>query len=276
MIQKTNPFKIFYKGSKTFFTASLFFPKDIKQDVFDLYAFVRVADDYVDSVPQQAKEFYKFKEDYYQSLKVGYSKNAVIEKFIKLQKKLNFEQSWVDAFFFSMEQDLTKAEYTNSEETLKYIYGSAEVIGLMMAKIMNLPEKSYEYASKLGRAFQFMNMIRDIKEDLSFNRCYFPKEEYSKLGFVNLTQQVAEQNPEAFKKFVFEQIKRYWEWREEAGQGFGLIPKRYRIPIVAASESFDKTIHAIESDPMLVWKGKQGIPVSRLDIVWSIIKQLFK
>lgn len=276
MIQTKNPFKIFYKGSKTFFTASLFFPKDIKQDVFDLYAFVRVADDYVDSIPQQSKEFYSFKEDYYQSLKAGSSNNIVIGKFIGLQRKLNFEQSWVDAFFFSMEQDLTKSEYINIEETLKYIYGSAEVIGLMMAKIMNLPEKSYEYASKLGRAFQFMNMIRDIKEDLSLNRCYFSKAEYSQLGLTNLSEEVAEQNPEVFKQFTFAQIKRYWEWRREAEQGFGLIPKRYRIPIVAASESFDRTMQTIEKNPMLVWKGKKGIPVSRLDIVWSIIKQLFK
>lgn len=273
MIHHITPLKIFYSGSKTFFTASLFFPKKIKKDVFDLYAFVRTADNFVDSVPQQVAQFQKFKAEYYAALKANGGENLIIQNFVSLQTVYGFNQQWVDAFFESMEKDIFVSSYETIEDTLKYIYGSAEVVGLMMAKIMHLSEESYAYAAMLGRAFQFMNMIRDIKEDLDLNRSYLPKREYQSLGLETLTERAASQNTKAFETFVRKQSERYWNYRNESKEGFRMIPRQYRIPITAAAREFDRTVSKIEKNPMIIWRGKHAVSVSRTRIVYSIIKQ---
>lgn len=265
--------KVFNTGSKTFFTASLFFPGQVRDDVFDLYAFVRIADDFVDSIPQQRDEYFAFKKLYIDAIATGTkTPNEVVNRFVALQKKLDLQQEWVDAFFKSMEMDLEKSQYQTLDETLEYIYGSAEVIGLMMAKVMQLPEQSFPYAAMLGRAFQYMNMIRDLSEDLTFNRTYFPQEDLQKFDLQNLSEQAAIQQSDQFNEFIQLQIQRYKQWRKEAEKGFDFIPKRYRIPIVAASESFDRTINIIEADPQIVFKEK--VSASRVGIFWSIIKQI--
>jgi phytoene synthase len=92
-------YSIFKNGSKTFFTASLFFPKNIKKDVFVLYAFVRVADDLVDSIPQQSEEFHAFRNKYTKALGGTQANDTVIDSFIAVKQKYNFPDEWVEGFF---------------------------------------------------------------------------------------------------------------------------------------------------------------------------------
>ena len=99
MQTNTNSTSIFKKGSTTFFTSSLFFPKDKLQDITDLYAFVRVADDFVDSVPADSTSFFEFKNEYISAFKTGSSSNSIIQKYIDLENKYKFEHSWTEAFF---------------------------------------------------------------------------------------------------------------------------------------------------------------------------------
>jgi phytoene synthase len=266
-------YQIFKKSSVTFFTASLFFPKKIQEDVFDLYAFVRVFDDLVDSVPQQINEYYHLKSEYYNTLNGTPANSSIVDQFIKLQKRCQFEQAWIDSFFQSMEQDLTKQHYVDLSETLKYIYGSAEVIGLMMAKIMKLAPQSYPYAQALGKTFQYMNMMRDIAEDAKFSRTYLPSNVYKKYGLNNLSKQEVHLKPEQFKQFIHREIDRYWVWRNEAEQGFVFIPKRLRIPIEAAALMFDSTIRKISDDPMLIFDAK--VKPTKPEIIISLVKSLF-
>ena len=146
----------FKKGSKTYFNSSLFFPEAIRRDVFTLYGFVRVADDYVDQVPQDAKGFYAFKERYQRALAGEQTGDLIIDSFVALSERKKFPQEWAEAFLSAMEADLSKKKYPTVEASLEYIYGSAEVIGLFMARIMNLEEESYWSARMLGRAMQYI------------------------------------------------------------------------------------------------------------------------
>ncbi len=266
-------YKIFKNGSVTFFTASLFFPKKIQEDVFDLYAFVRVFDDFIDSVPQQTAEYYNLKSEYYKAVKGGVVDNSIVMRFVELQNQRQFEQPWIDAFFKSMEQDITKHDYNELSETLDYIYGSAEVIGLMMAKIMKLAPESYPYAKALGKAFQYMNMIRDINEDQKLSRTYLPANHYKQFGLQNLTFEEVNANREQFQKFIQSEIERYWVWRKEAAQGFKFIPKRLRIPVEAAALMFDTTIRKISDNPMLVFNSK--VKPTKPEVVVSLVKSIF-
>ena len=89
---------------------------------------------------------------------------------VELMNKYQFEPQWIEAFLDAMEADLHKKTYHTIDELLAYIYGSAEVVGLMMAQIMNLPESSWEAAKAQRKAMQLINFIRDIAEDNQLGR----------------------------------------------------------------------------------------------------------
>jgi len=178
--------RIFKQGSKTYFYSSVFFPPDVKEDVFRLYSFVRKADDYVDSVPQQKQEFYRFRELYNRAQEGEKTGDVVIDGFSELMLKRGFDPAWVEAFLNSMEADLYISSYETIDALKVYLYGSAEAVGLMMAKIMGLNDESHIYARLLGRAMQYINFIRDIQEDLTMGRSYFPQVEYRSCGLSSL------------------------------------------------------------------------------------------
>ena len=249
-------YSIFQKGSKTYFYSSLFFPTIIRKDVFVLYGFFRKADDFVDSIPQDINGFYNFKEKYYKSLKGYKTRDIVIDSFVHLLKEKEFDPQWVDSFFKSMEMDLTKKTYQTIDETLEYIYGAAEVIGLMMVKILGLDNNTYEYAKYLGRSMQYINFIRDIAEDLICKRIYFPLEEIEKYGLKSLEYDYTKNNIENFTDFIIEQIRHYCDWQFIAEKGFKYIPKRYLIPVKTASEMYKWTAGQILKEPFVVYSYK--------------------
>lgn len=247
---------IFQKGSRTYFYSSLFFPTKVRQDVFKLYAFVRKADNYVDSIPQNSKGFINFKEKYESALNGSQVEDIVINSFIELSNEKKFQKEWIEAFFKSMEMDITKKRYETTDETLEYIYGSAEVIGLMMAKIIDLPNESHLHAQMLGRAMQYINFIRDIQEDIILGRTYIPYQEYNKYGLKNLSYVEAKKQPKNYISFIEEQIKKFCKWQELAEEGFTYIPKKYLISIKTASEMYKWTANQILKNPFILYQFK--------------------
>jgi phytoene synthase len=244
---------IFKKGSKTYFNSSLFFPESIRRDVFTLYGFVRVADDFVDQVPQDVEGFYQFKERYQRTLLGEASGDAIIDSFAELSRRKRFPGEWAEAFLTAMETDLSKKEYRTVAESLRYIYGSAEVIGLFMSRIMDLDERSFHSARMLGRAMQYINFIRDIAEDLSLGRRYLALEG-TPLG--SLDEETAARQPRAFESFIKQHLDLYRGWQAEAEQGYPLIPRRYRVAIKTAADMYNWTAHRIEDDPFIVFRRK--------------------
>jgi phytoene synthase len=257
-------FSIFKEGSKTYFYSSIFFPTYIKKDVFTLYGFVRKADNYVDSIPQDINGFYEFKEKYYQAINGKKTNDIVINLFASLVRKKDFDPKWVDAFFKSMEMDITNSTYRTINETLEYIYGSAEVIGLMMGKIMNLSEESFNCARYLGRSMQYINFIRDIAEDVKLNRVYFPQTDLKKFGIEKLDYEYILNNRDKFNEFIKKQLMYYCNWQSIAEEGYKYIPKRYLIPVKTASEMYNWTAEQIFKDPMIVYVKKVKPQVSKI------------
>ena len=269
----TNPDQIFKQGSTTYYNSTKLFPRNIRKDVATLYSFVRVADNYVDSVPQNVKGFNNFKAMYYSALKgekVGYS---VVTNFIKLSKRMNFDQQWVDAFLESMEMDTKKSTYENLDELNKYLYGSAEVIGLMMNRVMNIGEEADSSAQYLGKAMQFINFIRDIDEDLDLNRTYFPKDSMAKFELKGLTRGEARRKPEQFKAFIRSQITVYFEWQKKAELGLQYIPRRMRVAVKTASDMYLWTATKIYKNPFIVYDLQ--IKPKRHNVILNGIKNFF-
>ena len=249
----TDPESIFQKGSTTYYHSTKLFPTKIRKDVTTLYCFVRVVDDFVDAVPQDLESFNNFKSDYYKALSGKEVNNSIISNYIELSYRKGFEAEWTDAFLKSMEMDTYKSEYNNLGELNDYLYGSSEVIGLMMNKVMDIDERAHDSARYLGKAMQFINFIRDIDEDLDLNRTYFPKDTLAKFGLDGLTRGEARRKPKQFRAFVRSQIKVYFDWQKKAETGFVYLPKRMRVAVKTASDMYMWTATKIYKNPFLVY-----------------------
>ena len=249
----TEQTRLFRAGSKTYFTATRFFPPEVRRDVFILYGFVRKADNFVDAVPQQRAEFAAFCNAYRSAYEGRVSGDPVIDDFIDLDRRKRFDPAWTEAFLASMEMDLTKPLQNTLEDSLHYIYGSAEVIGLFMARIMDLDEAAFPAAKMLGRAMQYINFIRDIDEDNRFGRVYLP---ISESALPSLTPEAAHADPAEFRRFIHAQLDRYVEWKREAEAGYHLMPRRVRIPVQTAMDMYHWTGTVIRRDPFVVFRRK--------------------
>lgn len=168
--------------SSSFSRAIMLFPEDIRMAIYNIYGFVRFADEIVDTFHDFPKRelMDDFMRQYEDAMSKGISLNPILHSFTQTVKKYNIDQSLIDAFVDSMYKDLGEIKYSNQEEYDAYIYGSAEVVGLMCLKVFvegnDVEYKRLEpFAKSLGSAFQKINFLRDIQADfLVLNRMYFP------------------------------------------------------------------------------------------------------
>ena len=167
--------------STSFSSAIKLLHRDIQGPIYDIYGFVRFADEIVDTFHDFDKEtlLANFKKDAYDAIEQGISLNPILQSFQITVNRYNIDLALVEAFFRSMEFDLNKANY-DALGYAEYIYGSAEVVGLMCLYVF-CDGNQIEYeklkpaAQSLGAAFQKVNFLRDVKADYQqLNRVYFP------------------------------------------------------------------------------------------------------
>lgn len=169
--------------STSFYTASLFYPKSIREGIFNIYGFVRVADEIVDTFHDYPQEqmLHQFETDLKFALEHRISTNPILHAFQETVHKYQISYEYIDAFLQSMKMDLNKQNYASKEELDAYIYGSASVVGLMCLSVFcggNQEQIAHlhEPAKKLGEAFQKVNFLRDLKDDMHLlSRSYFPQ-----------------------------------------------------------------------------------------------------
>ena len=168
--------------STSFSMGIYFLGKKIRNPIYSIYGFVRVADEIVDTFfdidqTNELNEFHQLTKD---AITNSYSSNLILHAFQHVVNKYNIDRNLIDAFFDSMKSDLTEKNY-DRESYKKYIYGSAEVVGLMCLYVFlsgnnNKYNELKYFARKLGSAFQKVNFLRDFQEDYQFKgRAYFPE-----------------------------------------------------------------------------------------------------
>ena len=175
--------------STSFSLATRLLSKNIRRDIYNIYGFVRFADEIVDSFHDyDKKELFKdFSIDLSKALKNKIHLNPILNSFQHTFHKYDIDISLVNAFMKSMKMDLSKKKYTTVKEFKEYIYGSADVVGLMCLKVfVQGNQKLYlnlkENAMSLGSAFQKVNFLRDLKADKEdLNRSYFPNTSFKNL-----------------------------------------------------------------------------------------------
>ncbi len=175
--------------STSFSFSSQLLPPDQREAIYATYSFVRVADEIVDTYHDypQEKLLDRFERNLNEALETHISTNPILNAFQNTVYKYNIERELIDAFLKSMRLDLQKKEYKTREEYQEYIYGSADVVGLMCLRVFvegdnEMYEKLKDSAMKLGSAFQKVNFLRDLKNDMeTLERSYFPQIDFEHL-----------------------------------------------------------------------------------------------
>lgn len=229
------------KYSTSFSLAVNMLSPKIREDIYSIYAFVRVADEIVDSFHgyDKNKLINQFEADYYTALEAGISLNPILNSFQQTVKKCNITDDLVQAFLTSMKLDLNKTEYETQAEYNNYIYGSADVVGLMCLKVFaNGDDEKYEslksYAMRLGSAFQKVNFLRDLKDDYEvLNRSYFPGIDLKKLDI-------------SAKNKIIDEIEDDFS---EAFKGIKLLPLEAKFGVYTAYIYYRRLLSKLKSTP---------------------------
>ncbi|WMI69690.1 squalene/phytoene synthase family protein [Mangrovimonas sp. YM274] len=201
------------------------FAPSIRPAIYAIYGFVRYADEIVDSFHEYDQEglFEEFKEEYKKAIERKISLNPILNAFQEVAWKYNLH-TYADDFLKRMEMDLKIKEYTTKEAYENYIYGSADVVGLMCLRVFtNNDEDMFQLlktpAQYLGSAFQKVNFLRDFKDDMEIlGRSYFPNVNNNSLSELN-------------KKAIIEDIENDFR---EAFKGIVVLPLESRLGVYLA------------------------------------------
>lgn len=238
--------------STSFSSAIKLLHKDLRSPIYNIYGFVRFADEIVDTFHDYDKKMLLqlFKKETFDALERKISLNPILHSFQLTVNAYKIDLQLVDAFFKSMELDLDNSKY-DAHGYEEYIYGSAEVVGLMCLYVFcGGNEKQFQALKKpaqaLGAAFQKVNFLRDVKADYQqLNRTYFPG-----VDFNNFSR--------ASKKKIEDDITADFE---KAWEGIVALPVKARFGVYVAYKYYLSLFRKIKkSQPAVLFEERISIP----------------
>lgn len=226
--------------STSFSLGILCLNKELRNPIYSIYGFVRLADEIVDTFHDYDKNelLNRFKRDTYAALEEGISLNPILHSFQETVRKYSIDRSSIDLFLRSMEMDLSQKNH-DSNSLKEYILGSAEVVGLMCLRVFvkgdqGQYEKLKPMAMSLGSAFQKINFLRDLNADyLHMGRTYFPGLDFEKFD-------------DAKKTEIEESIKVDFD---EGLKGIKLLPRSSRFGVYVAYVYYTALFNKIKNTP---------------------------
>ena len=224
--------------STSFYFSSSLLSKTIRQDIFNIYGFVRLADEIVDTFHEYPKQelLEDFEKELWRSVDNKISLNPILNSFQHTVNKYSIPKDLINSFLDSMKMDLEKKEYNSVEEYKKYIYGSADVVGLMCLKVfVKGSESSFSelspFAISLGSAFQKVNFLRDLKDDSNvLNRVYFPNVDMNNF------------NEKSKREIILEIEKDF----ANAVKGIVKLPKNSKFAVYIAYRYYNKLLKKLK------------------------------
>ncbi|WP_422861075.1 phytoene/squalene synthase family protein [Flagellimonas sp. W118] len=229
--------------STSFALATKMLSTSIRKDIYNIYGFVRFADEIVDTFHDYDKKvlFENFETALEASIQNKISLNPILNSFQHTYHKYDIPHHLVEAFMKSMRMDLTKKKYSTYSEYKEYIYGSADVVGLMCLCVFvdgdkNKYEELKESAMALGSAFQKVNFLRDLKADYEdLERTYFPNTNLMELDEIS-------------KKRIVDEIKADFEL---GYSGIVKLPEQAKFGVYTAYRYYKKLLQKLQSTPPL-------------------------
>ncbi|MFL2629255.1 MAG: phytoene/squalene synthase family protein [Flavobacteriaceae bacterium] len=257
--------------STSFSLATKTLNSSIRNHIYNIYGFVRFADEIVDTFHEFPKKelLENFENNLFMALKNKISLNPILNSFQLTVNKFDIDYSLIQSFLKSMKWDLNKKKCKSQKEFKEYIYGSADVVGLMCLKVFvsGNPKKYKELvpsAMALGSAFQKVNFLRDLKDDYeNLNRSYFPN-----IDFTNFSEES--------KKNIINEIKKDFDL---ALNGIKKLPNSSRLGVYTAYKYYLKLLHKLENTPSLKIKSTRiRIPnYQKINLLlYSYFKHQFK
>ncbi|WP_127018439.1 phytoene/squalene synthase family protein [Flagellimonas beolgyonensis] len=235
--------------STSFALATKMLAPSIRKDIYNIYGFVRFADEIVDTFHDydKAELFDSFEKDMEKAIQDRISLNPILNSFQHTYHKYDIPHHLVEAFMKSMRMDLSKKNYETFDEYREYIYGSADVVGLMcLCVFVNGDKEKYEElkesAMALGSAFQKVNFLRDLKADYEdLNRTYFPNTNLMELDEVS-------------KKRIVNEIKADFAL---GYSGIIKLPEQAKFGVYTAYRYYKKLLHKLQATPPLEIKNSR-------------------
>lgn len=235
--------------STSFSVATKMLAPSIRQDIYNIYGFVRFADEIVDTFHNYDKEklFNDFETDLHKAVANRISLNPILNSFQETVHKYGIQEELYYSFMDSMRLDLHKSEYLSIEEYKQYIYGSADVVGLMCLKVFvkgnkDRYEELKDSAMSLGSAFQKVNFLRDLKADYEdLSRSYFPNVDLSQLNELN-KKQIIQEIEEDFHKGL---------------KGIAHLPVEAKFGVYTAYRYYKKLLQKLKKVPSLKIREKR-------------------
>lgn len=239
--------------STSFTLATKMLDSSIRQDIYNIYGFVRFADEIVDSFHNYDKKelLNLFEKDLKKSIEDKISLNPILNSFQKTIHNYQIDYELVDSFLNSMKLDLDKKKYLTKKEFNQYVYGSADVVGLMCLKVFVKGNKNQyndlrPYAMSLGSAFQKVNFLRDLKADHDgLNRSYFPN--------LNI-----DEFDEPSKKIILDEIDKDFK---HALKGIFKLPSSARFGVYTAYKYYLKLLNKLrKTHPLKIKSSRIRVP----------------
>jgi len=240
------------KYSTSFSSAIKLLHESLRTPIYNIYGFVRFADEIVDTFHEfdKATLLAEFKAETKNAIERGISLNPILQSFQETVNKYKIEHRLIDAFFHSMEMDLTQSAYT-SEKYNEYIYGSAEVVGLMCLCVFCegdavMYNNLKPFAQSLGAAFQKVNFLRDAKADSQqLGRVYFPGVDFANFNSCS-------------KKKIEEEIAVDFA---NAYKGISLLPVKARFGVYVAYKYYLSLFKKIKkAQPPAILQQRFSVP----------------
>lgn len=250
------------KYGTSYYFATQFFPREVREGIYAVYAFARIPDEIVDGKAKIDKaettaRLEDWRNCWRSSMDAGGSDDCVMNAIVHYFHKFKIPGEEGEAFLKSMFMDEERETYETYAELEEYMYGSAGVIGLMVTRIVGYStDTAFSYAVKLGYAFQLTNFLRDIREDYEeLGRVYMPQDELRRFGLTNedISERVWDERFVDFMKF---QIERNRQIYREALPGIPMLHLRGRLAVRISYVLYKAILSEVERVNYNIYKGR--------------------
>ncbi len=238
--------------SRTYYFSTRLFPAEVRPRVHALYAFMRYADEIVDSphdlpLDAQLSVLEEFEDETMAAISGEEVPNPVLRAYADTVRRCGIDPETITAFMESMKMDTRIFRYPTYPDLEVYTYGSAAVVGLMMCRVVGADDRGADApAEALGVAMQLSNFLRDIGEDWRRGRVYLPMEDLARFDYTeqDLAAGVVDERFVALMKFEIDRARKLYSVADE---GMDYIPRGRRFPVVVARELYAAILDRIEA-----------------------------
>ncbi len=237
------------RGSKSFYFASRFFPKELSRAAHAVYWFCRHTDDTVDecsSIEYGRAELEQWARQLECAFRGGPVQHPVLIVFLDAMQRHSIPQEYALELIEGMRMDLEGRRYGSFADLRVFCYRVASVVGLMMSHVIGFQGDALRYAADLGVAMQLTNILRDIGEDLGRGRIYLPSDEMLRFGYSEEDLRARVRNA-AFGALMNFQLNRAREFYDAAMPGIALLCSDGRFAVKVAADVYRGILDRIES-----------------------------